>query len=175
MRRNSDSHTFLEHEIYSAFHSFQLALSSPQPQLKNIYRAGKPDKRKQNHCCPKSRLGTQATRASQITPLRVFTCAQRLALWETNLAWSNVCTIHYLRCAKHYLATAVTLNQNISYLKKSKYIFQLQKIRASRWYNCQGRSVSDPVPATLTVPSSVQMQTKKAQKHKRKMKSDFQL
>lgn len=153
--------------MHSAFQSWQLAPSSPQPQLKSIDQAGKPGKRKQNHCCPKSPLGSQATSASQSTPLRVFTCAQRLALRETSMVWSNVSTIHHLRCAKHYLATAVTLNQSISYLKKTKYIFHLQKIRASSWYNCQGRSVSGPVPATLTVSSLGQMQTKKVQKHNR--------
>lgn len=38
VRMNSDSHTFLEQEMYSTFQSWQPAPRSPQPQLKNIHR-----------------------------------------------------------------------------------------------------------------------------------------
>lgn len=121
---NSDPHTLLEHEMYSTFWSWQLALSSHQPQLRAVkpVRKHRQSKAKQNHCCPKSPLGSQTASASQITPLGVFTCALRPASWGNNLAWSDVCTIHHLRHAKHYLVTVVALNKNLYYLEKKKWI-----------------------------------------------------
>lgn len=118
VRIKSNSHPFLDCEMHSAFQSWQLVSSSRQPQWTNIHKAEMPGKRKKNCCCPESPLAPQATIASQNTFLIVFSPVNGDWLWETNRGWSHFSTIQHLRCAKKCLVTAVTLNQNISYLKK---------------------------------------------------------
>lgn len=108
--------------MYSTFQFWQLAPSSSQLQLANIYQAEMPHKRKQNCCCPKSPWHLKQPVQVRARTLQSFTYAERLALWETNLPWSHFCTIHHLICAKYRLVTAADPNQNISYLKTQTHL-----------------------------------------------------